>query len=762
MKFSIRSKLLIGFIILLTLSFFLQVFIFNITKDYIGFQTRSVLLEKAISASIQIENLISELEDHNEGLASEYKINPSEKNKDMSLLGNYIIHSDRFIKKVSILSLSGKELIKIDENGQVPTDDLSFEVPTDQFSQARSGKISYSKIYYIDGNQGPHLDIFTPIFLNKESVIGVVKMQANLFNLWNFISRIKLGSGFAYVVDDDGRLIVHPNEKLLSERPDLSSRPLIRALLDQKDLNILTSQDFVYRNENNTEVIAQAVKIPQLNWFVIFEQPTTEAFSFIIFIRNLFTFTVLGSLALLLLIAFFLSNNLTRPILQLQLFTKKIEKGDLGARIKLDSHDEIEALGNSINNMANELNFREENLRASSEQMAKLMESLTDGVIATDEKNRIILFNKAAEFITGFDRETVKLKSVDTVLQLCEDDTCIPLVSYSRQDETLIKKLRDKGLSMKTANGKKIYISLRVSPIIVDNQLLRQNGWIVTFHDITKEQELEEMKLDFVSMAAHELRTPLTAIRGYAQLLKEDLQAGILEESKNFVDRLVVSSENLSNLIDNLLNVSRIERNAFKVETKPIDIFKIAQEVVTTLENQARTKKQSLLFKPTDRSFPLVMADKFRLNQVLSNLVANAINYTPEGGTVTVALEKRNNFIECTVTDTGIGIPQDALPKLFSKFFRVSGKLEEGSKGTGLGLFIAKSIINMHKGEIWVDSVRGKGSTFHFTIPLASDDEINKQKADMQSSTLTGISHHGIIINNERYEQLFGKKDTNS
>lgn len=763
MKLSIRLKLLIGFILLLTLSLFLQIFAFNITKDYIAYQTQSVLLEKARSASSQIERIFFEMKDHNTGLGSIYKLNPTEKNKNVVLLANYIINSEHIIRKISVLLPSGREILRIDSFGETPAAKLSYEVSTEQFEEAKRGSDAYSKVYDLDSLQGPYIDIFSPIFLNKQSILGVVKMQVNLSDLWNFISEVKLGdNGYAYVVDNDGRLIAHPNKEYLKNRPNLSSRRLIKLLLENKSTNQLSTNDFMYVNEKNVTVIAQAISIPELHWYVIFEQPISEAFTFINFIRNLFIFTLLGSLGVLLLIAFLLSDNLTRPILKLQSFTKKIENGDLTTKINLDTHDELEALGDSINNMAGQLILREQNIRKNSQQLEILIQSLTDGVVATDDKNNIILFNKSAEKITGLTREHVLGKPIDSVLRLCEENQCVTLSMYSRQDETFVKKLRDTGLTLKVSERKRIFLSIRVSPITVDTQPNTKSGWIMTFHDITKEQELEEMKLDFVSMAAHELRTPLTAIRGYAQLLKEDLPENSPPDNIEFVNRLVVSSENLSNLIDNLLNVSRIERNTFKVDTKPLDILPLATDIVDSLQEQARTKNQTLDFiKPQD-ILPLAMADKFRLTQVLSNLVANAINYTPEGGVITVMVELKGSFFEFAVRDTGIGIPEDALPKLFSKFFRVSGKLEEGSKGTGLGLFIAKSIVDMHKGKIWVESVRGRGSTFHFTIPKATAEEIIQYNKPEQPSTLTGVSKHGIIINNERYEQLFGKKNTDS
>jgi signal transduction histidine kinase len=182
----------------------------------------------------------------------------------------------------------------------------------------------------------------------------------------------------------------------------------------------------------------------------------------------------------------------------------------------------------------------------------------------------------------------------------------------------------------------------------------------------------------------------------------------------------------------------------FSIDTKPVDLTKTIAGVVDNLRQTAETKQQKIDFN-RPHELPVVLADAFRISQVLANLIANAINYTQEGGLITVNIDKKEGFLEISVSDNGPGIPAEALKKLFTKFFRVSGALEQGSKGTGLGLFISKSIINMHNGKIWVESEVNKGSRFAFTLPLAGTQEI----ADYQAATkndLTVKYGQGIII----------------
>jgi signal transduction histidine kinase len=318
----------------------------------------------------------------------------------------------------------------------------------------------------------------------------------------------------------------------------------------------------------------------------------------------------------------------------------------------------------------------------------------------------------------------------------------VPFATYNDQSETMVRKLREKGITMSNSSGEKRVVALTIAPVVFQDQ---RNGSIMTFHDVSKETELEEMKLDFVSMAAHELRTPLTAIRGYADLIEMQNAEDLDDTGRELINRLQISSANLGNLIDNLLSVSRIERNMFSVDAKPVDLSKTIAGVVDNLRQTAETKQQKIEFNHP-HELPVVLADSFRIGQVLANLIANAINYTQEGGQLTVNVEKKDGFLEISVSDNGPGIAPEPLKKLFTKFFRVSGALEQGSKGTGLGLFISKSIITMHKGKIWVESEVGKGSRFAFTLPLAGTQDIATYQQSAAKNDLTVKNGQGIII----------------
>lgn len=456
-----------------------------------------------------------------------------------------------------------------------------------------------------------------------------------------------------------------------------------------------------------------------------------QAYGFLSYMRNIFFVSLGGSIVILFLISFILSENLTRSIRKLQKSAQMLEKGQLNATLDIKSGDEIETLSHSFATIVNQLLQRDESLQREKREMETLMQSLTDGVVAVDQQGAIVVFNKAAEKISGFAAFNAFGKTIDSVLRFYDGPMVVPFMVYNQQSQVMVKKLKDKGLHLSKQDGQKVSLSLTISPFFFENQ---KSGFIITFHDISREQELEEMKLDFVSMAAHELRTPLTAVRGYASILQMQNAKDLDESGQDLIKRLVVSSENLGNLIENLLSVSRIERSAFTVDVRPVDLTKTVRNVIDNVRPQAYTKKQTINEYIPDE-LPVVFADAFRIGQVILNFVANAVNYTQEGGSITIKAEQVDNSVKISVSDTGRGIPKEALDKLFTKFFRVSASLEQGAKGTGLGLYISKSIIEMHKGKVWVESELGKGATFAFTLPIANPADIAKYQQSKTSLT---------------------------
>ncbi len=372
-----------------------------------------------------------------------------------------------------------------------------------------------------------------------------------------------------------------------------------------------------------------------------------------------------------------------------------------------------------------ELEKEKEEITAEKNKLDVILSGITDGVIAVDLKQVIVSVNQAAEGLLGIAQEKVLGKKIDQVIKVFENkdqldtNTYCPIKLDSTQGIVFQKNsLKIEVDSQFQAEDRSVFADVMTGSISAG---VKANlGAILTFHNVTKEAELEEMKLDFVSMAAHELRTPLTSIKGYLSVFMQENKQMFNPEQMSFLNRINIASQELSALIENLLNVSKIERNNFAVSVAPVDWIASVKQLVDELLPRAAESKITLQFIPPTAPMPKVKADRLRMHEVLANLLSNAIAYTAAGGSVTVTVVLQGNELVTSVKDTGQGIPKEAIPHLFTKFFRVSGVLEQGSKGNGLGLYISKSIVEMHKGKIWVESELGKGSTFSFSLPVDS------------------------------------------
>jgi PAS domain S-box-containing protein len=499
-------------------------------------------------------------------------------------------------------------------------------------------------------------------------------------------------------------------------------------LADQ--ISSLRDSDYFYIDHAATEVIANGVQISRLGWAILVEQPVSEAFSQLNLLRNLFYATLAGTTVLLTVISLLISGGLTNSIKKLKRMAEEIKKGNLHARANINTGDEIQELAESFNKMSSSLMISENVLKEENEfitaernKLEITLAGITDAVIAVDQSRRVVLFNKAAELLTGYSPEEALNAPIDTLITLVEADQELAVEQFCPIQPQISEgvTLNKENVTLIGKNDRRTEISLIVSTIKEASSV--NLGCILTLHDMTKEKQLEDMKLDFVSMAAHELRTPLTAITGYLSVYLSENEANLNEDQKMLVTRANLAGQQLMGLVENLLNVSQIERGTITLHVAPIDWKETVVHSVEDLQSRAKDKNITLNFIDNAKEIKPVYADKLRITEVLNNLVSNAINYTDPGGTVTVWLESNEEEVTTYVKDTGIGIPAEALSHLFTKFFRVSGPLEQGSKGTGLGLYISKSIVEMHHGRIWVESELNKGSTFMFSLPTKPYDQ---------------------------------------
>ncbi|MBI2414949.1 PAS domain-containing protein [candidate division WWE3 bacterium] len=359
-------------------------------------------------------------------------------------------------------------------------------------------------------------------------------------------------------------------------------------------------------------------------------------------------------------------------------------------------------------------------LAAEKDVLEAILYNASDGVFALDRAGRIITFNKAMEDLTGYTFNEVELKLADEIIRIFEDAKPLETKVYCAMPGISSEKaaFSSEKITLVARNGGKKYVKMTSTTIQEGPEV--NIGCVVTLKDVTKDIELETMKLDFVSIAAHELRTPLTSMRGYLSFLTDDIKTTLDDLHQKYLEKASIAADQLHVLIENLLNISRIERGTLVLEKTSQNWVSLVRSAVDQFKVSASTGKVTLTFMQTKSTIPEVYVDRTMILEVLSNLLENAIRYTPEGGRVTVIVEESNNMVVTHIKDTGIGIPQASIPHLFKKFYRVATVLKEGKKGTGLGLFISKEVVKLHRGEIWVESKEGEGSTFSFSIPEAS------------------------------------------
>ncbi len=387
----------------------------------------------------------------------------------------------------------------------------------------------------------------------------------------------------------------------------------------------------------------------------------------------------------------------------------------------------INNLGRSFNQWHQTAQKLDSMLLAEREKFLWTAQNSTDPIIGLDLRLNITYLNSAAEKVLGLDTVLSKGQPLTQILKFQG-----PLGEITLKQLVPLKPLGFDGIIfsqneikvISLLNNKESFTNILTTQIKHGNFI--NLACIISFHDVTAEKQLEAMKLDFISMAAHELRTPLTSIKGYVSVFIQENEKKLTEDQMMFIRRINNSTQQLSALVENLLGVSRVERGAMTITTQPMDWDHTLQVAFEQFEHRAQEKRIELTYIKPKTPLPTVQADNVRINEVINNFVANAINYTEPGGKVTIWAEFKDKYIVTHVTDTGRGLPKEALDRLFTKFYRVPGNLDQASKGNGLGLYISKAIVELHHGKIWAESPGlGKGSTFSFSLPVVETKDLN-------------------------------------
>lgn len=331
--------------------------------------------------------------------------------------------------------------------------------------------------------------------------------------------------------------------------------------------------------------------------------------------------------------------------------------------------------------------------------------NLADGLLFFEKENKLILANpKAGDF---FNVDFLKLIGLSTQ-QLLRFSKIKPLINLIGKE---IKTISREELQVR----KNLILEISALPIVREKERF---GSLIILHDITREKIIERLKTEFVSTSAHQLRTPLSSIKWALRTLIEGDLGKITPEQKELLEKTYNTNERILTLVNDLLNLSKIEEGRYLYKLTPSQMEETIQEIIDSYQKISKEKKIKLVFIKPKNKTSKVNVDLEKIKLAITNLFDNSIKYTPAGGRVTASLQEKDKEICFEIKDTGLGIPSDEQKRVFTKFFRATNikKIEPG--GTGLGLFIAKNIIEAHKGRIWFDSKQGKGTTFYFTLPV--------------------------------------------
>ena len=420
---------------------------------------------------------------------------------------------------------------------------------------------------------------------------------------------------------------------------------------------------------------------------------------------------ILILLGFILVVTLLLLEN-RRDNIRLKQINQKVKDliaGDYSQVLDMQGSSEITNITNNLNDLSEVIRLTQENLEQESKRLHSILSYMTDGVLATNRRGKITMINDMAKKQLGVQKEEVLNKSILELLKI-EDD-------YELRD--LITQVPELMIDSQDANGE--YLSLRVRFALVRRESGFISGLVAVLHDTTEQEKEERERRLFVSNVSHELRTPLTSVKSYLEALDE----GALSEpvAPDFIKVSLDETNRMMRMVTDLLHLSRIDNASSHLDVELINFTAFITFILNRFDQirgQDEEKKYELV-----RDYPItsvwIEIDTDKMTQVIDNILNNAIKYSPDGGKITVTMKTTDDQMILSISDQGLGIPKQDLPRIFDRFYRVDRARSRAQGGTGLGLAIAKEIIKQHQGFIWAKSEYGKGSTFTIVLPYDKD-----------------------------------------
>jgi two-component system, OmpR family, sensor histidine kinase VicK len=424
-------------------------------------------------------------------------------------------------------------------------------------------------------------------------------------------------------------------------------------------------------------------------------------------INGIFASGTAIALSITAILGILLAQTITRPIADMKKQALAMTKGNFSRKVKVYGNDEIGTLASTFNNLTKKLQEAQAMTEGERRKLTSILSYMTDGVIATDRKGRVILINEPASEMLNVSRETVLSQPIVTLLGLTDTHTFEDLIE---EKDSLI-------LDYSTKN--KRYI-LRANLSIIQKETGFVNGLITVLHDITEQEKINMERREFVANVSHELRTPLTTMRSYLEALAEGAWKDE-EIAPNFLEVTRTETERMIRLVNDLLQLSKMDSPDYNLTKEWVNFVEFFDRIIDRFE---MAKEQNVTFK---RKLPkhsiLIEIDEDKLTQVLYNIISNAMKYSPEGGRITFSIQEKEEKIIVSISDEGVGIPKENINMIFERFYRVDKARTRKLGGTGLGLAIAKEMVEAHGGNIWAKSEEGKGTKISFSLPYEQSEE---------------------------------------
>ncbi|EDN8357770.1 cell wall metabolism sensor histidine kinase WalK [Listeria monocytogenes] len=531
-----------------------------------------------------------------------------------------------------------------------------------------------------------------------------VKLQNDIRELLVDYSRASSNLIEVRIVDDKGKILGTSNLNNQGIVGQKSNDPLVKRTLSLGT----TSEDKIYKDESNKNnrvwVNVSSIKNKgQVIGAIYLVADIESVYKQVDDITNIFITGTLIAMIITAVLGILLSRTITKPIVEMKRQAYAMARGNYSRKVKVYGVDEIGELADSFNTLTKRVQEAQAMTEGERRKLSSVLAYMTDGVIATDRRGKVILINTPAEKMLRVKHESANGRSIIDVLDIGD--------TYQFEDLMEV----DGSLTMDRSTLDKPYV-LRANFSVIQRETGFNNGVIAVLHDITDQEKVDQERRDFVSNVSHELRTPLTSMHSYLEALSDgawedkEIAPRFLEVTQNETERMI-------RLVNELLKLSRMDGGREQLEKSFVNFTDFFNHIIDRFEMM---KKETIMFKRHIPREPVIIEiDEDKVMQVLDNIISNANKYSPDGGRISFYLKKFEDEIEVSIADEGLGVPDEDLANVFDRFFRVDKARSREMGGTGLGLAIAREVIEAHGGRIWAERNKNKGTIIKFTLPYS-------------------------------------------